>query len=409
MCEIAVIDPEQAPISAAHQIAAKFHEEQGDGLGVLAVLNRGGHFEYRRYKSIHPHWQTLYNFFRRHYSDAYRIVIHGRASTCGNVNREAAHPIQVDCDCTEFEHVVHNGSVRKHRNIRSGLISQGHTFNTKVDSEILAHKVQELPDTVEDHTRSTYDFRGNLNYLLFSENGIFVRVSQKYHLTDDFTMTCSLSAFDDAEDLGFERGSDNEWMLIKPDGADVDIETKERRVWKSGSKYNGQSNGVYGTNTGTYRNNQQNQRNVTTTSSSTHTETYTDHADFDYITAIQVAPGVMKIIDNENGSEEYVWREEEPRLYFWYAPEPEPDNIEYLEELAERGKDISAAFVDEEDQSTLEDFPNQRFEEAIVEETTNAVQETVDDLTIDDVAEVQEEIREAVKSGQAAIQGTIGG
>lgn len=401
MCEIAVIDPEQAPIQAVHQIAGRFHEEQGDGIGVLAVKNHGDEFSYNVHTSINPHWQTLYAFLKRNYDDTWRFVVHGRAATSGQVNRDTAHPIAVDCDHCDVEYVVHNGSVRKHGSIRSGLRSQGHTFNTEVDTEIIGHKVGEMPDSVADHNGTTYSFNGNLNYLVFSTDGILIRVEGKYHLTDDVTMTCSLSEFDDYESLGFDRSNDNEWMLIEPDGDSPSIETKERVVYTTqrqrGSSSSGSSSRNYrgssGTGTGTRWGDQ---------SEGTHTEQYTDYSEFEHITAIQVAPGIMKVIDDEAGEETYVRREVEPRLYFWYAPDPEPDNIDELEQLADaRVEDGEAPG----EQASLEDFPESAVTYAVVEEVSTVVAQEVDGVDVSDLAEIRDEIMHSAADGaQAAIE-----
>lgn len=411
MCEIAVIDPEQAPIQAAHQICGTFHEEQGDGLGVLAVKNHGDHFTYDTYKSTDPHWQTLYSFFKRNYDEAWRFVIHGRAQTSGRVARDTSHPIEVDCQHCDVDYVVHNGSIRNHRNIRAGMSSQGHSFNTKVDTEIIGHKVGAIPDDISDHSRSTYTMSGNLNYLVFSADGILVRVSQKYHLTDDFTMTCSLNKFEDYEELGFERGNDNEWMLVTPNGAEPEVETKNRTVYTAGrstsSTGSSSSSRTRSATTGAQRSSVERwndwQNRVSDDDGEYGPETFTveykDHAEFDHITAIKVAPGVMRIIDTDRDEEEYIWRDEDPRLYFYYAPDPTPDNIDQLEQLAEASRQREAQ------QATLESFPQEEVGAAVAEEVSSTIARNVDGVDISDLAEVREDlVDDAVVATQSAVE-----
>lgn len=404
MCEIAVLDPEQAPIQAAHQIAAKFHEEQGDGLGVLAVHDDGESFSFREYKSTDPHWQTLYAFFRRNYDDAWRIVIHGRYGTAGETNRQNCHPLYVDCGECDFDYVVHNGSVRNHKSVRGGLASQGHDFNTPVDSEVIAHKVSELPETVEEHDRNTYSFRGNLNYLLFSTDGILVRVSQKYHLTDDFTMTCSYGEMKDAEDLGFEKGTDNEWMLIRPGG---DIETKERQVWThtgsstTSSRRSGwagaQSRGMRAApQQGDKWRNSRGSTEDRTATDDTYTIDYKDLSDWDAIAVIQVAPGVLKVVDKHEGSQDFIKREKNPELYYWYSPESTPDNIDELQELAKEAQETVGSFVKQaHSDDTAED---EVLRDMIIKESTRAACK-VTDMDLSDVADLQDEIRRNFEQG----------
>lgn len=407
MCEIAVIDPERCNITVTQQIAAKFFEEQGDGVGIVAVKRNGDSFEYNTYKSTTPHWQTLYAFLSRNVDDTWRFVVHGRAGTCGGVNREAAHPISVDCDQCEFDYVVHNGSVRNHRNTRAGLIGSGHEFTTEVDSEVLAHKVSELPETVEDHGRKTYSFRGNLNYLLFSEDGILVRVSSKYHLTDDFVMTCSRRSFDEPDELGFERGKSNEWMLITPSGdasTEIpDIETKKRSFSSRGSAYRNTTAQSGNATNGMWPVGQQANDNE-----STYTKQYTDHCDeFEHVTAIKVAPGVMEIIDTMEGQSQFVHRDADPRLYYWYAPEevPEDVDLEYLEELAGAEQSNIEDYSDDSDEQSDEE----PLEEIAAKAAGNVITKASDEVTMEEAAEIAEDVRRMLEKDDSAIQETIGG
>lgn len=417
MCEIAVLDPERASIEIIQQVAYKFHEEQGDGLGILAVKQDGEQFDFERYCSTDPHWPTVYGFLRRELDDTWRVVVHGRYKTAGAVNRKGCHPIGVDCDACDWDFVVHNGSVRKHKAKRGGLASSGHSFNTKVDSEVIAHTVRSVPETVEDHTRQTYELKGNLNYLLFSEDGILVRVSQKYGLTDDFIMTCSYNDFEDAGDLGFEKSKRTEWMLIEPSEDGPEIETKDRQVWNGGGRSSSRR-----TSSTSARRHGRNWpsagRSASPSSSRTgapsnmdaeepvneYTVTYEDHCErFDHIIAIKVAPGVMRIIEKESRDEEFVFRDRNPRLYYWYAPDPEPDNIDKLEEYAEAQTDSAQASLDQYDDELTE---------VIEEEVTEHVMQTAkqhmeDGVTIGEVAEVEETVREAIRAGNQAIEGAI--
>lgn len=300
------------------QLAATFFEEQEDGLGVLAVIDNEDSFDYRSYKSTDPHWQTLYGFLNRVWTDSYRIVVHGRASTGGGVNRENAHPIRMDCSECDAQYVVHNGSVRKHRNLRSQLTRRDHELNTPVDSEIIGHKVGSIPESIDDHTRNTYAFTGNLNYLVFAEDGILVRVSSKYHLADDFTMTCRPDELDD-----FEEGNDTEWMKVSPGG---ELETKERRSYSTSSSST--SSGNYGW--GAYRDNSR-------TGDDTYTVEYDDLIpDIDGVVAIRVSPRDIKLINerDEDAGVAYINRDKHPEEFYYYANESEPDNLEQLAEIA---------------------------------------------------------------------------
>jgi len=406
MCEIAVCNPESCNLSIMHQIAAKFHAEQGDGLGVLAVKHNSDGFEYETYKSTTPHWQTLHEFMSRHLNDTWRFVIHGRFGTCGGVNRAAAHPIHVDCDKCEFDHVVHNGSVRNHRSIRAGLIGAEHDFNTKVDSEILAHKVSELPESVADHGQSTYSFSGNLNYLLFADDGILIRVSKKYHLTDDVSMTCSRRSFENPDELGFER-SKNEWMLITPAEGQPDVETKEYTYSRSRSK-NTRSGTV------TRRTTQETYSSWPNGGGASADDHETDKYAIAYenllpnagrLVAVKVAPGIVKLIDTEEDKSEFIYRDADPRMYYWYTDETPDHDIEQLEIWAEQNP-IKPG------QTSLSDFAEDSEANEIQKEIASAAGEAVMDATDGDMdmreaAEIANEVYDILEQDTNLVEGAV--
>lgn len=402
MCEIAVCDPEQCGISAMHQIAAKFHEEQGDGIGVLAVKNHGDSFSYEVYRSAEPHWQTLFAFMKRHLDETWRFVIHGRYGTIGGVKREHCHPLEVDCERCSFDYVIHNGSVRNYQENKASLISAGHDFETEVDSEVIPHKIEELPDTVSDHSYNTYNISGKLNFLVFSEDGILVRAQRKYDVTDDFTMTCSRTDFDNAEELGFEHAR-NKWALITPDGTTPEIETKERTYKRSGNSNSSRS-------TGSSRSTQQTWPRTQSGASQDDDEqvvvAYDDLTpDYENISVVKVAPGVLRMRDDNVDEVEYIKRDHEPRLYFHYAPEETPDNIDTLEELAE------ARPVENSDQESIMDYadePQGDEGNASAEEkaAAHAAATTIAHIAEGDIPELQRQIEEAMAVGQERAEAT---
>jgi len=392
MCEIAVLDPEQSPVQVATEMASVFDSEQGDGLGILAVIDNGDSFEYNTYKSTEPHWATMFAFLKRNWDEAYRVVIHGRASTTGAVNRQNAHPLGIECSQCEFDWVVHNGSVRQHKNIRSSLTTRGHYLNTGVDSEILAHRVSELPDTVEDHDRRTYTFTGNLNYLLFSENGILVRVSDKYHLSDDFRMTCR------PELDGFVDGTDNEWMLISPGG---EIETKERssRTYTntSASRQRQRNNVGWGGNAGYKDENRETTEQTTTnTGSETITITYKNLAhDLPDISVFKVAPGVLRIINKDENTENCIKKSEYPKVYYHWVDEARPDNLEQLAEIAKKKREadtpeeaLKQITLSEYDDESESDSVRESVDDAVDMDWAESLAEEEDNLTVEQVADV---------------------
>jgi len=378
MCEIAVFDPSRTDIEVAQQIAYTFYEEQGDGLGILAAEDTGERYEYETYKSTEPHWQTVYAFFNRVWDDAWRIVIHGRAGTSGGRNRNSAHPIHVDCSHCDWDYVIHNGSVRNYKRDRRELKEAGHEFTGGVDTEVIPHTVRTMPEDVSNLTYSSYSINGNLNYLLFSEQGIFVRAQRKYDLTDDFRMTCRLG---EVEDVGFDEG-ENRWLMARP-GEEISVaesnvrthNATSRTVSAGGGSRSGSRNRQYGNrNSGaatwpSANGTRTSGTDSRSTNSDTVTITYEDHcSSFDDVSVIKVAPGVMRIHDSTKGEVHYAKRNIEPRLYFFYAPEEAPDD-QVLEEL-------------ERHASAEEDGGQQTFDDIVdaeaVDATNRAVEEVAD-------------------------------
>lgn len=395
MCEIVVINPEDVRNEDIHQLAATLSEEQGDGFGILGVaVGDDGKFRYSAYRDLDPDWMRLHQFLERNNEETWRYILHGRAKTTGEVSRDHAHPLPVDCpECEPIKWVVHNGSVRNYDQNRASLISAGHEFETGVDSEIIPHKVSGLPDSISDHDDHTYNISGNLNYFVCTEDGILARLSRKYYVSEDFTVSCSNRRREsEAIDYTYqEMDNGDEWFRVtaatEADDATVLIERKERE------RTTGRSYNRYGSNSGredytdSTTNHQQSddeqQSSVTATKNgdskvyySRHKESVTEVYDdlvphIDEVVAYKVAPGVIKVVDLEAETDdiEYVFRDERPKLYYYY----ERDEHEKLNQFFDEDGDLVPA---ENLAGLAQLFPE--LDEAAEQQTLDGVEEDVE-------------------------------
>jgi glucosamine--fructose-6-phosphate aminotransferase (isomerizing) len=89
---------------------------------------------------------------------------HTRWATHGRVTEENAHP---HGDCGDAIHIVLNGIVENHAELRRELKSEGHTFTSETDAEIVAHLIERhYEGDLTDAVRKAFgDLRGHYAFV----------------------------------------------------------------------------------------------------------------------------------------------------------------------------------------------------------------------------------------------------
>src|SRR5512134_677333 len=89
---------------------------------------------------------------------------HTRWATHGRVTEENAQP---HGDCSDKIHIVLNGIVENHSELRSELAEQGHVFSSETDAEIVSHLIERnyAADLTEAVRRSFSELRGHYAFV----------------------------------------------------------------------------------------------------------------------------------------------------------------------------------------------------------------------------------------------------
>jgi glucosamine--fructose-6-phosphate aminotransferase (isomerizing) len=89
---------------------------------------------------------------------------HTRWATHGRVTEENAHP---HGDCSDEVHIVLNGIVENHAELRQQLRAEGHVFSSETDAEIVSHLIEKhyAGDLTEAVVASFNDLRGHYAFV----------------------------------------------------------------------------------------------------------------------------------------------------------------------------------------------------------------------------------------------------
>lgn len=196
MCELAILDPRRNSAEIMTQAAMDIYQRMHSSLGLVTIRDPDtqAKFEFDIFKEVDPEREGVAAFMEtaKEHDDAVRVIIHGRLATQGEVNREHAHPLRIDCPECEAKYVLHNGIITQFDYVREQHKEEGHEYTTNVDSEVLAHEFGEMPD---DFSEEVMDVGAREPaYVLLSEDTMFVR-SNHYHLAEDGRMARSRRNF----------------------------------------------------------------------------------------------------------------------------------------------------------------------------------------------------------------------
>ncbi len=147
---------------------------------------------------------------------------HTRWATTGGVTDENAHP---HFDCKKNIFVVHNGIIENYKELKEKLISEGHTFTSQTDTEILAHLIEKyLNGNLEEAVRKTLkDVMGTYGLAVISgqEPGKIVAARLSSPLMLGIGQEEFLVASDPSAVVTYTRQvinlDDNEIAVLKPD------------------------------------------------------------------------------------------------------------------------------------------------------------------------------------------------
>jgi glutamine---fructose-6-phosphate transaminase (isomerizing) len=163
---------------------------------------------------------------------------HTRWATHGRVTEENAHP---HGDCTGSIHIVLNGIVENHTELRRELVEAGHAFTSETDAEIVAHMIEKHydGDLAEAVRKAFAELRGHYAFVAMHAEHPTTLVAARQECPlivgvgkGETFVASAIPAFlaQTREVLGLKNG---EIVIVTPDGArivEVDGTPLEREI-----------------------------------------------------------------------------------------------------------------------------------------------------------------------------------
>lgn len=203
---MAMLSPTRVSDDEITEVAMELFRSQRSGLGIVAVEEKETRFEYQIEKWLRPDPSEVAAFIEVNSDDASWFILHGRLATSGGrSDNRATHPIEVDCPRCNIDYVLHNG-VYQHAAINSEkakMEMDGHEFTSNVDSELMAHRIGDVPSTIAESDElldgATAGYEQGI--ILLNEDRIFLYSNRKYRIDEHGEMYVSYEDYanNDAE------------------------------------------------------------------------------------------------------------------------------------------------------------------------------------------------------------------
>lgn len=195
MCKVAILDPSRLEAEQIADAAHKIYLSQRSGFGVVSVQDSGDKFDYSVMKWVSPTEDQIRKFIvsQVERNDVEFFILHGRLATSGSRDSLSdTHPIEVDCPECDIDYVLHNG-VYSNSYIKTQieeLADDGHQFTTKVDTELMAHKIGAVPETLENADERLKNSGAGYEQavILLNEDRIFIYSDRKYRIDENVEM-----------------------------------------------------------------------------------------------------------------------------------------------------------------------------------------------------------------------------